>query len=432
MVDTVQADELTKNELNNITSELDVKGDAGQIVDKTIDDQDRHLELWLSSRNEVNTSSFLCQGIKIMVQIENWIPKCSCTIMKLVFHRKSTEPISIQRSGRVKRRKGSSPISCQEISPTNMDGQTAGLYSDMGMEDSLFDQWGVMDQFTAAEIAAALGHNFQQSISSESYNSFSSDQAPMSSERPKKALKATSWSSCTTEQNSALAPNTSFPSILTFSNLDSPEEQKNPYGSLVGVVKPKRKVNGMVGSERSYDTIVRQANKGSHIRSRSSYDNKEHIIAERKRREKLSQRFIALSAIVPGLKKMDKASVLGDTIRYLKELDEKLSADDDSSFCDDENFEYGQRRFGESLPEIEAKMSDKSILIKIHCENGKGVLVKALSEVEKFHLSVVSSSVMPFAGSSLDITIMAQIEDGFNMTVKDLVKKMGTAFRKNT
>ncbi|XP_074571519.1 transcription factor bHLH18-like [Curcuma longa] len=347
----------------------------------------------------------------------------------------------------------SSPTSCQENSPINMDGQTAGLYSDMGIEDSLFDQWGVMDQLAAAEIAAALGQNFQQSIYSESYNSFTSDQAPLSSERPKKALKATSWSSCTTEQNSSLAPNASFPSILTFSNQDSPEEQKNPYGSLVGVVKPKE-VDGMVGSERSCDTIVRQANKGFHIRSRSSYDNKEHIIAERKRREKLSQRFIALSAIVPGLKKMDKASVLGDTIKYLKELDEKakaleeraakrtvesavlvkksqLCADDDSSSCD-ENFEYVQRKFGESLPEIEAKMSEKSILIKIHCENGKGVLVKALSEVEKFHLSVVSSSVIPFAGSSLDITIMAQIEEGFDMTVKDLVKKLGTAFGKNT
>ncbi|XP_074571352.1 LOW QUALITY PROTEIN: uncharacterized protein LOC141827910 [Curcuma longa] len=44
IADRVQADELTKNEVNNITSELDVKGDAGQIVDKTIDDQDRHLD----------------------------------------------------------------------------------------------------------------------------------------------------------------------------------------------------------------------------------------------------------------------------------------------------------------------------------------------------------------------------------------------------
>jgi hypothetical protein len=36
--------------------------------------------------------------------------------------------------------------------------------------------------------------------------------------------------------------------------------------------------------------------------------NQDHILAERKLREKLNQRFIALSKIVPGLKKMDKAS----------------------------------------------------------------------------------------------------------------------------
>ncbi|KAF7843064.1 nicotiana tabacum ORF protein [Senna tora] len=47
---------------------------------------------------------------------------------------------------------------------------------------------------------------------------------------------------------------------------------------------------------------------------------------EWKRREKLSQRFIALSALVPGLKKMDKASVLGDAIKYLKQLQEKVKS----------------------------------------------------------------------------------------------------------
>ncbi|KAJ6777356.1 SYMBIOTIC AMMONIUM TRANSPORTER [Salix koriyanagi] len=52
--------------------------------------------------------------------------------------------------------------------------------------------------------------------------------------------------------------------------------------------------------------------------------SQDHIIAERKRREKLSQRFIALSAVVPGLKKMDKASVLGDAIKYLKQLQDKV------------------------------------------------------------------------------------------------------------
>ncbi|KAG6577330.1 Transcription factor basic helix-loop-helix 25, partial [Cucurbita argyrosperma subsp. sororia] len=53
---------------------------------------------------------------------------------------------------------------------------------------------------------------------------------------------------------------------------------------------------------------------------------KDHVLAERKRREKLSQRFIALSALLPGLKKMDKASILGDAIKYIKQLQERVES----------------------------------------------------------------------------------------------------------
>lgn len=125
---------------------------------------------------------------------------------------------------------------------------------------------------------------------------------------------------------------------------------------------------------------------------------------------------------------MDKASVLGEAIKYVKQLQEKantleeltvkktfesvvfvkksqISMDDDLS-SSDENFDGNST---ESLPEIEARVSDKSILIKIHCEKRKGVLVKTLAEIEKLHLSVVNTSVMPFASSALDITVMAQV-----------------------
>jgi len=129
---------------------------------------------------------------------------------------------------------------------------------------------------------------------------------------------------------------------------------------------------------------------------------------------------------------MDKASVLGDAIKYLKQLQEKvktleeqsaqkpvesavlvkksqLSEDDTSS--SDENFEGGE---GEDvnvddLPEIEAKLSEKTVLVKIHCKNHKGVLVKALAEIESFNLSVLNTSAIPFASSALDITVMAQV-----------------------
>lgn len=51
---------------------------------------------------------------------------------------------------------------------------------------------------------------------------------------------------------------------------------------------------------------VLKANQGAKriTTSNKLSQTKDHILAERKRREKLSQRFIALSAIVPGLKKV--------------------------------------------------------------------------------------------------------------------------------
>ncbi|KAF7051007.1 hypothetical protein CFC21_059295 [Triticum aestivum] len=64
----------------------------------------------------------------------------------------------------------------------------------------------------------------------------------------------------------------------------------------------------------------------------------EHVIAERKRREKLQQQFVSLATIVPGLKKTDKLSLLGSTIDYVKQLEEKVQA-----------LEQGSRRSSESM-----------------------------------------------------------------------------------
>ena len=49
-----------------------------------------------------------------------------------------------------------------------------------------------------------------------------------------------------------------------------------------------------------------------------------HVEAERQRHEKLNQRFYALRAVVPNVSKMDKASLLGDAVAYISELQRRV------------------------------------------------------------------------------------------------------------
>nr|BAE20057.1 bHLH transcription factor [Lilium hybrid division I] len=49
-----------------------------------------------------------------------------------------------------------------------------------------------------------------------------------------------------------------------------------------------------------------------------------HVISERRRREKLNEKFLVLKSLVPSITKVDKASILGDTIEYLKELQRRI------------------------------------------------------------------------------------------------------------
>ncbi|CAI0430708.1 unnamed protein product [Linum tenue] len=182
--------------------------------------------------------------------------------------------------------------------------------------------------------------------------------------------------------------------------------------------------------------------------TRSPSHAQDHILAERKRREKLSQRFIALSSIVPGLKKMDKASVLGDAIKYVKHLQEKIKQLEEQTkkrtvesvvlvkryhlpaADDDDDHSNSSSNDDAELPEIEARASERDVMIRIHCEKQPGVLAKVLSEVESLRLSIVNSSVLPFGNSTLDITIVAQMDGEFSMKVIELVKNLRLAFLK--
>ncbi|CAI9286994.1 unnamed protein product [Lactuca saligna] len=171
----------------------------------------------------------------------------------------------------------------------------------------------------------------------------------------------------------------------------------------------------------------------------------DHVLTERKRREKLRQHFIALSAILPNLKRMDKASVLGDAIEYTKILQEKVKILEEQTqnkaniqsvkfevVVDGGEISSSEKISGvpEKLPEVEARFSGKNVLIRVHCEKKTGVVENTLAEIEKLHLSVICSNAMIFANSALHITIIAQMDRDLIITMEELVKKLRFGFKK--
>ncbi|KAK6156708.1 hypothetical protein DH2020_010956 [Rehmannia glutinosa] len=342
------------------------------------------------------------------------------------------------------------------------------------MDDNLFlQQWPSVNSFddlSSASMASAFSddfhhhhhhhHHHQPNNNSEGQHVLdftkpgeSSDQIGESSQmdenRPLKQIKITNWNinSCKPENMSFYSINSSgFSSPALGINVNPKEEvawYNNSSTSLTNFSPESINVsngNQNYGAKRS---II--STNSSSTRLTSSQD---HIIAERKRREKLSQRFIALSALVPGLKRMDKASILGDAIKYMKQLQDKVKTLEDqnknrtmesfvvkkyelyadaneNSSSSDEIISSGPR-ITESLPEIEARYCNKDVLINIHCEKRKGVLEKVVAEIEKLNLSVTNNSVVTFGDSTLNITV----DEEFDMiNMKEIVKNLRGALK---
>ncbi|XP_058734380.1 transcription factor bHLH18-like [Vicia villosa] len=214
--------------------------------------------------------------------------------------------------------------------------------------------------------------------------------------------------------------------------------------------KNKRKRESGEMMKRNEEKVVK--------RGRSSSQCVDHILAERKRRQELTEKFIALSATIPGLSKTDKASILRAAIDYVKHLQQRVhelekqdknvgvtsmmvhdkpnicgiinnnedkncgqtsSDDDDHDDCNNNN-----NNNNNILPEIEARVMGKEVLIEIHCEKQIGIELKILKHIENLQLFVRGSSVLQFGKSDLSITIIAQMDEGYKMTMCDLVKSL--------
>ncbi|KAH0467478.1 hypothetical protein IEQ34_004716 [Dendrobium chrysotoxum] len=119
-----------------------------------------------------------------------------------------------------------------------------------------------------------------------------------------------------------------------------------------------------------------------------------HVEAERQRREKLNQRFYALRAVVPNISKMDKASLLGDAIAYITELQKKLKEIDsekEPSLIDHKKW----------TPDVEVQTSHEEVIVRVSCPMDAHPVSRVIQALKESHVSVMESKV-----STVDDTVL--------------------------
>lgn len=137
----------------------------------------------------------------------------------------------------------------------------------------------------------------------------------------------------------------------------------HPNQLVIGGFSPQTRISGLQQhrDESSPHADDRKPRKRGRKPANGREEPLNHVEAERQRREKLNQRFYALRAVVPNISKMDKASLLGDAITYINDLQMKIKV------LETEKDMVNNKHKPQLVPDFDVQMRHEDAVVTVSC-----------------------------------------------------------------